>query len=67
MTKRDLRERMLAGEMLAGTFLKTPAYELIEVLAGSGLDFVCHGIMAIRLSPMTASPDSNKTEMLPFE
>ncbi|MEM8591118.1 MAG: aldolase/citrate lyase family protein [Pseudomonadota bacterium] len=37
----DFKERMLAGEMLAGTFLKTPAYELIEVLAGSGLDFLC--------------------------
>lgn len=37
----DFRARMLAGDMLAGTFLKTPAYELIEVLAGSGLDFLC--------------------------
>ncbi|MEM9437935.1 MAG: aldolase/citrate lyase family protein [Pseudomonadota bacterium] len=37
----DFKSRMLAGEMLAGTFLKTPAYELIEVLAGSGLDFLC--------------------------
>ncbi|NBC94954.1 MAG: aldolase, partial [Deinococcus-Thermus bacterium] len=36
-----LRARMRAGETLAGTFLKTPAHELIEVLAGSGLDFVC--------------------------
>ncbi|MDJ0827005.1 MAG: aldolase/citrate lyase family protein [Rhodobacter sp.] len=35
------RQRMLAGEVLAGTFLKTPAYELVEVLALSGLDFVC--------------------------
>lgn len=32
---------MLAGETLVGTFLKTPAYELIEVLAKSQLDFVC--------------------------
>jgi len=32
---------MLAGEVLVGTFLKTPAYELIEVLAQSGLDFLC--------------------------
>ncbi|MEO0665024.1 MAG: aldolase/citrate lyase family protein, partial [Pseudomonadota bacterium] len=37
----DFKERMLAGDMLAGTFLKTPAYELIEVLAQSGLDFLC--------------------------
>lgn len=37
----DYRERMLAGERMAGTFLKTPALELIEILAGTGLDFVC--------------------------
>ncbi|MEL7300223.1 MAG: aldolase/citrate lyase family protein [Pseudomonadota bacterium] len=37
----DFKSRMMAGEMLAGTFLKTPAYELVEVLAGSGLDFLC--------------------------
>ncbi len=37
----DFRERMLAGDSLAGTFLKTPAYELIEILAGTTLDFVC--------------------------
>ncbi|MEM6276555.1 MAG: aldolase/citrate lyase family protein [Pseudomonadota bacterium] len=41
MAIKDFKTRMLAGEMLAGTFLKTPAYELIEVLAGSGLDFLC--------------------------
>jgi len=35
------REKMLSGAPLAGTFLKTPAYQLIEVLAGSQLDFVC--------------------------
>lgn len=40
MSKPLLRERLLAGELLAGTFLKTPAHELIEVLALSGLDFV---------------------------
>lgn len=32
---------MLRGDILAGTFLKTPAHEWIEVLARSGLDFVC--------------------------
>lgn len=37
----DFRSRMLAGDYLAGTFLKTPAYELIEVLAQSSLDFLC--------------------------
>ncbi len=37
----DFRARMLAGDNLAGTFLKTPAYELIEILAGTDLDFVC--------------------------
>jgi len=31
---------MLAGEILAGTFLKTPAHEMVEVLALSGLDFI---------------------------
>ena len=36
-----LRARMLAGESLAGTFLKTPAHQLVEVLALSGLDLVC--------------------------
>lgn len=35
------RKRMLNREVLVGTFLKTPAYEMIEVLAPSGLDFVC--------------------------
>lgn len=37
----DLRTKMAKGEMLAGTFLKTPAIEMIEVLAKSGLDFLC--------------------------
>lgn len=37
----ELKSRMIAGERLAGTFLKTPAVDLIEVLALSGLDFVC--------------------------
>lgn len=35
------RDRMLAGELLAGTFVKTPAHEMVEVLARSGLDFLC--------------------------
>lgn len=35
------KRRMASGEILAGTFLKTPAHEMIEVLAKSQLDFVC--------------------------
>ncbi len=37
----EFRQKMLAGDFLAGTFQKTPAYEVVEVLAKSGLDFVC--------------------------
>ncbi|MEM1430752.1 MAG: aldolase/citrate lyase family protein [Pseudomonadota bacterium] len=37
----SLRARMHAGDLLAGTFLKTPAHDLIEVLSLSGLDFLC--------------------------
>ena len=35
------RHRLLSRAPLAGTFLKTPAFQLIEVLAQSELDFVC--------------------------
>ncbi|PRX35106.1 2-keto-3-deoxy-L-rhamnonate aldolase RhmA [Meinhardsimonia xiamenensis] len=35
------RERMRAGESLVGTFQKTPAIEVTETLARTGLDFVC--------------------------
>lgn len=35
------RSAALSGRALAGTFLKTPAYELVEVLASSSLDFLC--------------------------
>ena len=38
---KDFKAKMLSGAPLAGTFLKTPAYELIEVLAQSDLDFLC--------------------------
>ncbi len=41
MRTAGFRQRMLSGEFLAGTFQKTPSYEVIEVLAMSGLDFVC--------------------------
>ncbi len=32
---------MLSGDLLAGTFVKTPHHVLIEVLAQSELDFLC--------------------------
>ncbi|MDH3667710.1 MAG: aldolase/citrate lyase family protein [Paracoccaceae bacterium] len=35
-----LRARMRRGDILAGTFVKTPAHEMVEVLAMSGLDFI---------------------------
>ncbi len=35
------KQNMHDQQLLAGTFLKTPAYELVEVLAESGLDFIC--------------------------
>ena len=41
MGSAGFRQRMLDGEFLAGTFLKTPSYEMVEVLAKSGLDFIC--------------------------
>ena len=34
---RTFKSRMLAQDPLAGTFLKTPHYVLVEVLASSGL------------------------------
>ncbi|MEM9585361.1 MAG: aldolase/citrate lyase family protein [Pseudomonadota bacterium] len=36
----DLKARMVGGERLVSTFLKTPSVDLIEILAGSGLDFI---------------------------
>lgn len=41
MAKENLRARMLRGDVLSGTFLKTPAFQMIEILAMSGMDFVC--------------------------
>ena len=41
MTETGLRARILRREMLCGTFVKTPSIEVIEVLAHSGLDFIC--------------------------
>ena len=37
----SFKQKMLSGEILAGTFLKTPNYILVEVLAQSKLDFIC--------------------------
>lgn len=39
--KESLKKRMQAGDILVGTFIKTPAHEMIEVLAKSSLDFIC--------------------------
>ncbi len=36
----DFRERVRAGEPLVGTFVKTPAYQIPEVLGSCGLDFI---------------------------
>tara|TARA_Y100001960_G_C14592051_1_gene786201 strand:+ start:267 stop:1028 length:762 start_codon:yes stop_codon:yes gene_type:complete len=41
MNTKNFRARMLKRELLVGIFLKTPALENIEVLALSGLDFIC--------------------------
>jgi len=40
MTTDLLRDRMLLGDVLSGTFLKTPALQLVEILALSGMDFI---------------------------
>ncbi len=37
----SFRQSMLSGKMLAGTFVKTPSIEVIELLALAGLDFIC--------------------------
>ena len=34
------RERLRARQLVFGTFFKTPAYQLVEVLGGAGLDFI---------------------------
>lgn len=36
-----MRGRLREGAFLAGTFVKTPATEIIECLARAGLDFIC--------------------------
>lgn len=37
----DFKKQVLSGAPLAGTFVKAPSIPVIEVLAQSGLDFVC--------------------------
>ena len=38
---RTFRERLLAGETLIGTWVKTPAMAMVELLSLSGLDVAC--------------------------
>jgi len=40
MSQSTFRSRMLSGEILAGTFIKTPAHDIVEVLSRSGMDFL---------------------------
>ncbi|MEM8540875.1 MAG: aldolase/citrate lyase family protein, partial [Pseudomonadota bacterium] len=40
MTDQNLKNRMANGDIMTGTFVKTPSYELVEVLAKSQLDFI---------------------------
>lgn len=35
------RDRVIAGDPLVGTFMKTPSVDILEVLILAGLDFVC--------------------------
>ena len=36
----NLKQKMQSGDLLTGTFLKTPAFQLVEILAKSNLDFI---------------------------
>ena len=40
MVADSLRARMLRGDILSGTFVKTPSHDIIEIMALSGLDYV---------------------------
>lgn len=35
------RARLIAGEPMAGTFVKTPSSEILEIMAAAGVDFIC--------------------------
>ncbi|SRR6056297_567633 len=41
MGNSDFKKKLQSGAPLAGTFVKTPSVQVIEVLAQSGLDFIC--------------------------
>lgn len=41
MSAAEFRQKVLNGDVLAGTFMKTPSVDILEVLILSGLDFVC--------------------------
>jgi 2-keto-3-deoxy-L-rhamnonate aldolase RhmA len=41
MTAAAFLDRVQSGAVLAGTFMKTPSVDILEVLILSGLDFVC--------------------------
>lgn len=41
MSITEFRSKLMSGAPIAGTFLKTPCYQLVEVLAQSGLDCLC--------------------------
>ncbi len=41
MTAAEFYQRVRSGTLLAGTFMKTPAIDIVEVLHLAGLDFVC--------------------------
>ena len=41
MKTAGFKKRMMDGDRLVGTFIKTPAHDVLEALAVSDLDFVC--------------------------
>ncbi len=36
----SLRARMLRGDILSGTFVKTPSHDIVEIMALAGLDYI---------------------------
>lgn len=40
MSGTNLKKTMLSGTLMTGTFLKTPAFQLVEILARTKMDFV---------------------------
>ena len=45
----DFRKRLRARRVVAGTFIKTPAYPLVEIAGRAGLDF---GLLRWCVSPI---------------